>query len=233
MSDQEMTLTVQPVAAPAWLQAGFMVTDGSQSMTLRYAGAGAGAGEEGSSEPAQSKGEAVQSSMQSFIKRLQSSSNAVNFGLGFVSFNDKVTDRRPLKPVLDVDPNASYDPTAHGTGGTAIHTGLEAATEMIEEFMGQGAAHEVPTSAIAVLLSDGEDRGDPAKTAAAAARLRGLPNTKLAACLFATHGAPAHGEPLLQEIVSEPGLYKRVYNTEELRAFFRDTVTVHHGGGIE
>jgi hypothetical protein len=224
MPDQELILTAHPVAAQAWEQAGLMVMDGSHSMTQPYAGDGEGPSDH-------SKGQAVGESMQSFARRLQSSGNAVNFSLGYVSFNDKVTDRRSPQPVLEIDPNVSYDPTDHGTGGTAIHTGLDAAAEMIEEFMGR--PHEVPTSAIAVLLSDGEDRGDPAKTAAAAARLRELPSTKLAACLFATHGASASGETLLQEIVSEPGLYKRIYNTEELRAFFRDTVTVHHGGGVE
>jgi hypothetical protein len=224
MFDPELTLSVQPVAAPSWYQLGVPVIDGSGSMTLLYQG-----DPETGAPVGVTKAQATESALRSFIGRLQKSGNAVNFGLSFVSFNDKVTDRRPPKHVLELDVADSYDPTAHGTGGTAIHCGLDAATSIIDDFMKEGAASEVPLSAIAVVMSDGEERDDPVKTAEAAERLRSLPNTKLAACLFATHGQPAHGESLLREIVSEPDLYQRIYDTEGLRSFFQRTMTVHHG----
>jgi len=212
----------QPVAPQAWYQLGVLVIDGSGSMTLPYAG-DEEVGLEGGA--VRSKAEATGDALGGFVTRMKQSVNASNFGLSFVFFNDAVTHDRKPTLVPDLDPNASYDPTAYGIGGTAIHSGLDAAASMVETFMREGAALEVPLSAVVVLMSDGEERDDPVKTAAAANRIKGLPKTRLTSCLFATQGQPAVGEALLQEVASAPQFYQRAYSTEQLRSFFEDSLT--------
>jgi von Willebrand factor type A domain len=221
MYDPEMNIP-QPIAPQAWYQLGVIVIDGSGSMTLPYAGdeeVGLGGG------AVRTKAEATEGALKSFVTRMQRSHNAPNFGLSFVFFNDSVTHERKPAVVPELDPNASYDSTAYGIGGTAIHSGLDAAASIIETFMHEGAALEVPLSAVVVLMSDGEDRDDPIKTAASAKRIKGLPKTKLTSCLFATQGQPAVGESLLQEVASAPEFYQRAYSTEQLRKFFEASMT--------
>jgi len=224
MHDSELNIP-QPVTAPAWIQLGVMVNDGSGSMTLQSAEPDTSL--EGVA-PARTKAAAVDNALKDFIKRMKSSRKAGNFCLSFVSFNDRVTDQRNPEALPSVSSERSYDPTAHGTGGTAIHKGLDAAAEIVDDFMREAETTEIPVSVVVVLLSDGEERDDPVKTAEAAARLRELPNTMLAACLFATKDQPAHGEQLLEEIVSEPRLYQRVHNAEQLRKFFVASVSASH-----
>lgn len=225
MYDPEMNIP-QPSAPQAWYQLGVLVIDGSGSMTLPYAG-----DEEASlaGGAVRTKAQATGDAIKSFVERMQRSHNAPNFGLSFVFFNDNVTHEREPELVPKLDPDAPFDPTAYGIGGTAIHTGLEAAADVVEQFMRDGATREVPLSAVVVLMSDGEERTDPVRTAAAAARIRGLPKTKLTSCLFATKGQPAVGEPLLQEVASGPQFYQRVYSTEQLRDFFEASLTTAPG----
>jgi uncharacterized protein YegL len=214
--EQGRSIPVQPVAPAAYIQLGVLVNDGSGSMTLTYA----------DPEGAQrTKAAAVDLAVRGLVERLQASRMASNFCLSVVAFNDNVTDLKEARRVAEIPVTESYDPTDHGIGGTAIHRGLDAAYQIISEFLNEGRAAEVPTSAVVVLMSDGEERDDPEKTRAAAARLKELPNTSLAACLFATDGQQAEGEPLLKEIVSEPRFYKRVHGKDELREFFLSSVT--------
>lgn len=221
MHDQDMKIP-QPIAPQTWYQLGVMVMDGSGSMTLPYAedeevGLGGGA--------VRTKAQATDDALKAFVTRLKESHNASNFGLSFVFFNDQVTHQREPKLVEELDAGDSYNPTSHGIGGTAIHSGLDAAGAIIEKFMREGAAREVPLSAVVVLMSDGEDRADPGKTAEAAKRVKNLPSTKLTSCLFATKGQPAVGETLLQEVASAPQFYQRAYSTEQLRSFFMESLT--------
>lgn len=212
----------QPLAPQAWYQLGVMVIDGSGSMALPYAGdeeVGLGGG------GVRSKAEATEDALKTFVVRMQQSHNAPNFGLSFVFFNDEVTHERKPVVVPELDPNSRYDSTAYGVGGTAIHSGLDAATLIIEAFMREGAALEIPLSAVVVLMSDGEERDDPVKVAAAANRIKALPKTKMTSCLFATQGQPAVGETLLQEVASAPEFYQRAYSTEQLRKFFEASLT--------
>jgi uncharacterized protein YegL len=221
MYDPEMNIP-QPVAPQAWYQLGVMVIDGSGSMTLPYAGdeeVGLGGG------AVRSKADATNDALKSFIGRMQQSHNAPNFGLSFVFFNNTVTHQREPKLVPELDLDVSYNPTSYGIGGTAIHSGLDAAASIIETFMREGAALEVPLSSVVVLMSDGEERDDPVKTAASAARLKKLPRTKLTSCLFATKGQPAVGETLLQDVASAPEFYQRAYSDEQLRSFFEASLT--------
>jgi uncharacterized protein YegL len=221
MNDYEV-VSGQPVAPPAFVQLAVMVNDGSGSMQLAFAAPDASL--EGFA-PASTKAAAVDAATRDLLARMKASASAANFWFSFVSFNDTVTDRRPPERLLQISTDRSYDPTAHGVGGTAIHSGLAAAASIVEEFMSQQATEETLASAVVVVMSDGEERDDPVKTAEAATRLREMANTQVAACLFATDGQASHGEPLLESIVSEPRLYQRVYNTEQLRAFFHASVT--------
>lgn len=225
MYDPEANIP-QPVAAQAWYQLGVMVIDGSGSMTLPFAedeesGLSGGA--------VRNKAEAVEAALKKFVGRMKASHNAQNFGLSFVFFNTSVTHERGPVVVPKLDASASFNPIAYGAGGTAIHTGLDAAAVIVETFMQEGASLEVPLSAVVVVMSDGEERSDTEKTKAAANRIKGLPNTKLTSCLFATQGEAAVGESLLQEISSSPDYYQRAYSTEALRKFFEASVTTVGG----
>jgi uncharacterized protein YegL len=212
----------QPTVSQAWYQLGVLVIDGSASMTEMY-------GEDHevtlAGGAARTKAEATDDATRKFVDRMRGGRNAPNFGLAVVYFNDNVThERQPMK-MLDLDPAASYNPTTYGTGGTAIHTGLDAAARIIERFRQEGAALEVPLSQVVVVMSDGEDNRDPAAAQAAANRIKALPETKLCSCLFATRGGGAPGEPLLQGMATGLQFYQRIYDTEALRKFFEASVT--------
>jgi hypothetical protein len=147
-----------------------------------------------------------------------------------VAFNTVVTEQRPPRPLLELSASDSYDPTAMGIGGTKIATGLEAAVGIVERFLGEAEEGDVPSSAVVLVMSDGED-SEPEATLAAAARLKEHASADLAACLFATKGQPAHGAQLLRAIVSEQRLYQTVYGAEQLRKFFHASITQTAGGG--
>lgn len=209
-------------AAPEWYQLAVMVNDGSGSMTLEFAepddsleGYGA----------VRTKAAAVEGALRRLLGDIRNGHSPQNYHFSFISFNDKVTDQRPPKALGELSDTDSYDPTANGTGGTAIHRGLDAAAQIVKAYLEFAAASELPVSAAVVVMSDGEERDDPARTAASAERLRGLPNTTVAACLFGTKGQPSIGKPLLESIVSSRELFQEVYNAEELRRFFRKSVT--------
>ena len=212
----------QPTVSQAWYQLGVLVIDGSASMTEPYA-EGHEMSLAGGSAP--NKAEATDDATRKFIERMRSGRNAPNFGLAVVYFNQNVTHERPPMKMLDLDPGASYNPTTYGTGGTAIHTGLDAAARIIERFRQEGAALEVPLSQVVVVMSDGEENSDLGMVRAAADRIKALPETKLCSCLFATRGQGAPGEPLLQEIATGLQFYQRIYDTEALRKFFEASVT--------
>src|SRR5262245_60132050 len=77
--------------------------------------------------PQRSKAEAVAFATADLLTYLHASGNSRNFALGYGSFNNTVTQDRPVTAVADVDASAGFDPTAAGTGGTCIWTGVEAA----------------------------------------------------------------------------------------------------------
>jgi uncharacterized protein YegL len=221
MHELEPVVVPNLVSAPAWLQLALIVVDGSGSMTERFARPDASV--EGYASP--TKAAAVDVATRSLLQRMQQGGVAANFEFAYVSFNDRVTEQRGRERLLDVSLDRSYDPTAKGIGGTAIHLGLDAAATIVEGFMRDAAQSEVGASAVVVLMSDGEEQDDAAKVAASAARLCEIRGARLAACLFATDGRANYGEPLLQSIVSGPELYQRIYDTEQLRRFFHATLT--------
>jgi uncharacterized protein YegL len=210
-----------PVAPPTWRQLGVLVLDGSGSMGSPAAG-------DARSEvqlPTRSKAAAVDAAVRKLLSRLHASGRAANFVLAFVAFSDRVTDERPARDILDIPATDSFDPMSKGTGGTAIHVGLEAAQRIVEQFFRDETESGLPVSACVVVLSDGET-GAPMSTIDAANRLKELPNTSLAACFFATKGQTSQRADLLESLVSEPRLYQDVYDAEALRKFFHASLTL-------
>ena len=221
MSDVVL-LDEAPLAPPSWKQLGVLVMDGSVSMTWDLAEPDTSME---SALPARTKAAAVDIAVRDLLNRLAAGSKAANFHFGFVSFNDHVTSKRSPQELLSISTADNFDPTAAGTGGTEISTGIEAATQLVETFLRDGGGDDVPVSAIVLVMSDGED-ASPAKTLAAAQRLKEIPNAQLAACLFATKGRTASGAQLLQSIVSAPHYYQTVFTAEQLRDFFHASMTM-------
>jgi hypothetical protein len=222
MSVSGSVVPALPVAAPSWIQLGVFVIDASSSMTWEFDEP------DRSLEgvlPVRTKAQAVDCVLGEFVERMRSSRKAANFRFAFVSFHHQCSEVRAPQPVLEIPPTDSYEPTANGTGGTAIFTGLEAAEQIVARFIEENRDAEVPVSAVVAVLSDGEEGHDAARTLQAAERLRAIPNTLIAAGLFATKGQPPAGEELLQALASRPDLYQRVYEGEELRGFFEASMT--------
>lgn len=219
---EQHLVEVEVHAPPSWRELGVLVLDGSASMQLLMALLDESLK---TMLPTKTKGEAVDAAVRELVNRLKSSVRAANFALTLIVFNETVTDERSARDVLAIDPTESFDPTAHGVGGTAIHTGLDAAHNHVSEFLRVEAASGLPLSAVVIVLSDGED-GNPKATLEAAARLKELPNTLVAAGLFATKGRPAVGAELLQAIASRPNLYQTVFNGAQLRDFFHASLTI-------
>jgi len=147
--------------------------------------------------------------------------HAANFQFAFVSFHHRCSKVRPPRPVLEIPPTDSCEPTANGTGGTAIFTGQEAAEEVVVRFMEDDRRAEVPISTVVAVLSDGEEGHDAARTVQVAARLRAIPNTLIATGLFATEGQPPVGDELLRSLASRPDLYQRVMRGRRYAVSFR------------
>lgn len=208
-----------PLAPPSWRQLAVLVNDGSLSMTWDFQEP------DDSLEgvlPVRTKAAAVEGAIKDLLNRMKSGHKAANFSFAFVNFNERVTEERAPRDLIDISTTDSFDPTAQGTGGTLIHTGLEAAGRIVEDFLAQPS--DLPLSAVVVVMSDGE-AADPEETLAMGERIKALPNTQIAACLFATKGKPAKGAQLLQALASEPRLYQTIYDAEQLRAFFHASVT--------
>jgi uncharacterized protein YegL len=206
-----------------------MVNDGSGSMTLQYKADDEAPGQGGA---AQTKAAAVDGALKGLLRDMKGGRSPENYHFAFVTFNSTVTDERPPTRLRDVSADVSYDPTDKGTGGTAIHRGLDAAYTIVDRYMREARASEVPVSAVVAVMSDGEERDNRAKTEESAARIRALPFTQLAACLFAARDEPADGGDLLESIVSNPELYARAYSASQLRAFFKKSVTATRPGQL-
>ncbi len=216
---------VEVVASPTWYELAVMVNDGSGSMTLR-------AESSPSSElptSSRSKGEAVDAEVKVLLDGIRGGRVPQNFHFAFVTFNEEVTSCCPPRKLLEIPTDESFEPTQHGIGGTAIFKGLEAAAEIVEAYLSEGKARELPVSAVVALMSDGEENRNEDQTRLVANRICQLPNTDLAACLFATHGEKPMGTALLESIVSDRKLYQRAYDTAGLRKFFHDSITARRG----
>src|ERR1700752_2360059 len=109
-------LVEAPVSAPTKEEGVIVVEDGSASMLDTIAEPG----ETLAGMPPRSKAAAATVASSDVVSRLQSSTKASNFSLGFVAFNERVTVNRPLTPILQIPATDDFDPTAAGTGGTCI-----------------------------------------------------------------------------------------------------------------
>ena len=221
--------------APAsWRQLGVLVLDGSLSMTepvdvdLP----------EGLSGP--SKAQAVDGAVRDLLNELSHGRVANNFAFAFVDFHDIATVNKHRdtqgteQAIIDltaVDCGDSFDPTANGTGGTRLENGLREAAHLVRAFhQREGERLDLPTSAVVLVMSDGET-ADPAAAAAAAQLVKDCPETLVATALFSTKGRAATGGPLLQAIASDDPssgrrMYETVFNGEQLRKFFHRSVSM-------
>lgn len=207
---------------PERRQLALMVLDGSGSMTEPYKEPGESLERLGG---VSTKGAAVEGALSTLLREIKSGHAPQNFDFAFVSFNNELSEVRSPKRLVDLSEHERYDPTLAGTGGTAIHLGLDAAGAITEEYLAAWARSELPVSVVVVLMSDGEEKDDPAKTRDVARRIRDLDKTTLAACLFATKDERATGQPLLEELVTAPEWFQRVHNARELRDFFDRSIT--------
>ena len=226
--DGTFTMGEAPLAPVSWRQLGVLVTDGSGSMTLPLHETDS---IEGVALPDRTKAAAVDHATSDLMKRFAVSRKKAQFEFAFVSFHDTVSDNRPAQDVDSLLATGNFDPTAHGSGGTQIWTGLDAAATIVQNWLRDGD-DDVPRSAVVMVMTDGQD-GNAAKTMDVANRIKGLENTDLAACFFATKGEPANGSRLLQAIVSRPELYETVFDADQLRRFFMASMTaaVKHATG--
>jgi hypothetical protein len=223
MSGFDDYIDAEIVAAPTWYQLAVMVNDGSGSMTLSVKPSASA--EDNANANGGTKAAAVDNAVRTLVKDMQQGRSPENYHFAFVTFNTEVTDARPPRKLLEIPESETFDPTAHGTGGTAIYRGLEAAASIVEAYLQTGQAQELPVSAVVAVMSDGEENSDEQQTRRIAERIRGLRNTSLAACLFATRDPSTAGGSLLASIVSEPRLYQHAYDAAGLRKFFKDSIT--------
>jgi uncharacterized protein YegL len=206
----------QPYSPPSWRQLGVFVLDGSDSMNDQVERVSAYTG---------TKAEAVNSAIQQLLKRFKFSEKLKNFSFAVVKFHDTISEVLPLQEASDIEAEGNYNPTSAGTGGTFIGAGLEKAKEICDQFF-HDHQDDLPTSAVILLLSDGQCL-QPERTRRIAAEIaQAYPRIKVAAAFFATKGKPSEGYDLLVDICSDPQKYcTNVYDPETLRDFFTRSLT--------
>lgn len=216
-------LSEEPIAAQSAAQGIGFVTDGSVSMDDPIVEADAIPG-----LPPRKKKDAATVAVGDTVSRLLAARNSRNFSVGYVAFNNGVSVDRPIRPIHDLPATEDYDPTQAGTGGTCIYAGLEASHQQIVAWRSQQSG-SLAVSNVVLVLGDGLC-SDPARTLAAAQRLKELPDVTIAACLLTGRGEPAQGAQLLQHIASAPRFYKTVFGGDQIREFFLASVTIAQGG---
>lgn len=212
----EIALFDDPVEERKYRQCGVFILDASGSMD----------------DPVESAANVTKSVMTGIatrdsLIRFEASSKRSAFDFGYVSFHDSVSHTEPIRPLGDIDTGASFDPTQYGKGGTFIGAGIEEGARMAREYLAQPDAERLPSSAVLLVLSDGEClRAD--RTREIASAVKADPNIVIACCFLATKGvSPSpEGTGLLQEICSHPDHYYRLaYDAETIRGFFEDSMT--------
>jgi hypothetical protein len=219
----EIQIQDVPVTSAAFAQLGILTLDGSGSMLDPVEPSQPGAAE-------QTKAEEVNIAVRELLTRFHGSRKAPNFYFALTTFHDRVTFEGPWTALVDIDDNGNYDPTANGTGGTLIASGLEAAERIADDFLANAPAG-LPASVVILTMSDGECF-EPARTIAVADRLKADSRKTIAAAFFATKGeSGGSGPALLKKICSDPTMhYKTVYDAETLRKFFEASLTAAAAG---
>jgi von Willebrand factor type A domain len=212
---QETEIMEMPTVPATFRQLGILVLDGSGSMTLPIDSLSGQA----------SKADAVNIAVRELMTRMQASRKSQNFSFAFVNFHETVSHATPIMAVADVDDNGDFDPTSHGSGGTFVGSGLEAAGRLCAQFLAD-PAETLPSSVVVLLMGDGEC-SDPERTRGIADRIKADERVAIAAAYFGTKGvSDSAGPALLQEVCSDPvRLYKTVYDGEALRKFFLASMT--------
>jgi len=218
-TEREMASEVeisQPYSPPSWRQLGVFVLDGSNSMNDQVERVSAFTG---------TKAEAVNAAIQQLINRFKISEKLKNFSFAVVKFHDTISEVLLPKEASDMETHGNYDPTSAGTGGTFIGAGLEKAKEICDQFF-RNHQDDLPTSAVILLLSDGQCLQAERTRSIAAEIAPEYPRIKLAAAFFATKGKPSEGYDLLVDICSDPQKFcTNVYDPETLRDFFERSLT--------
>lgn len=200
---------IVPIVRPTWRQLAVFVSDASISMKDPYGG-GEGA-----------KADAVAAAIHGTLSDLHKSSMKESFHYASVTFHDKARTAVAATEVAKFSPEtpkAQFDPTASGVGGTEIHTGLNEARAIANSFVGDTSSG-LPSSAVILLLSDGECYS-PDATVRAAAELKELGFT--VACVLFSDGMK--GEATLQACASGANFYLRTYDAAAVRDFFNKTI---------
>lgn len=170
-------------------------------------------------EPARTKAHAVDMATRDLVVTLARDPRAERVFYASVSFNDRVTQRCAPRPVTEVPRSESFDPTEPGVGSTRIWLGLEAARALVEDFR-RRRGPDGPVQTVVVLRA-GSACEDAGRTRTAAERLRALPDTRLAACVYAP---PPNASSFLASVVSDDRLFRVVSSADELRRFLHDSV---------
>jgi hypothetical protein len=211
-------------------QAAVLVLDGSPSMEELVAPPSQQLTDDVPNGSGATKGQAVGGAVAGLIERLNKSGNAANYSVGGVVFSQRVERRWVPIAVGNMQPQWNFDPTVGSGDGTSIAAGLEAAEELVQAYLRQGA-DGLPSSTIVLVCSDGEC-AEPQATREVARRLKSDPRVKIACAFFATRGRTPNGLPLMSEICSEPAAQfcTMVYDPETLRRFWEATLRASSPG---
>ncbi len=205
-----------PVAPPSWRQLAVLVLDASPSMDEPLAPT------EGAAASV-SKAETVDRAVRELVERLRKGRKAANFAIAMVAYAKEVTAEIPPVDLLDLPDDLSFNPRDHAGQWTVLASGLERAQEMISSFLDRERAGGLPTSAVVLAMTDGEDH-HPDRAQVVADQLRSLPNTSVAACYFASEQPEGDPVALLQRVASTD-MFSVVHSGDELRRFFESSIS--------
>lgn len=214
----ELEIIDIPVTSAAFRQLGILVLDASGSMLDQV--------EPTSKIPSnRTKAEEVNVAVRDMLTLFKVSRKAPNFSFALVTFHDTVSFAGPVMSIVDIDDNGNFDPTASGTGGTFVGSGIEAAGRIAKDFLDNGPS-DLPSSVVILTMSDGECF-HPERTISIADDVKNDPRITIAAAYFSSKGGgTGDGPALLQAACSDPAsLYKTVYDAATLRDFFQKSMT--------
>lgn len=200
-------------------QLGILVLDGSGSM-----------GEEAAGNTTKAKH--VESAVIEMFNRFDVSRIKQNFSFGCIKF-DSSSDVILEPTAFDFNElmKLNYDPLDGKGGGTYINLALEKAKEMAEGFINNPPEPGIPHKVLIMLLSDGMCF-EPVETQRVSEDLKSNPQIEIASAYISAVGKPESDvQNLCRSIASNPVFYTTVYNGEQLRSFFVNSLSASAGVG--